>query len=47
VVQDKAKYLGFVVGPGRDDSIWDKPVISGSREPRTGPWSSVVYNTRP
>jgi exonuclease III len=25
LIQSKAKYLGFLVGPGRDDSIWDKP----------------------
>jgi hypothetical protein len=51
LVQNKAKYLGFFVGPGRDDSIWDKPCRKWIQ--RTTDWakaecglhySAMVYN---
>ena len=47
-----AKYLGFVVGPGRDEHVWDKSVSKW--EARAASWagkgiglqlSAMVYNT--
>jgi hypothetical protein len=51
LIRSKAKYLGFLVGPGRDDSIWDKPCRKWIQ--RTTAWSksecglqysAMVYN---
>jgi hypothetical protein len=39
LIQDKAKYLGFFVGPGRNDSIWDKPCQKWIQ--RAKDWSTV------
>ena len=51
LVRSMAKYLGFLVGPGRDDSIWDKPVTKwrlrarGWQGTHVGlQYSALVYN---
>ena len=51
-IQGKAKYLGFWVGPDRDDSAWDKAATKWEQRSRAWSgkgvglqYSAMVYNT--